>query len=155
MTGIESRYFLRINGHPRYELLWYVYKPLSQPHAPNEVTLYHLYRRLSKSLLEWPKWEQFVTGLHPKLFDLAGIRQEDLLRNPLLLRAMYRAISEERKQRLTANVSVGESELVDLPSKVHQYQKDVVRKKGQLDAIIAKNQEKLEEMFPELQHLGR
>jgi hypothetical protein len=137
-----------------YEILWFVYKPIARPRSRHEVTLYHLYQRLGKSLVEWPEWEQFVKGFHPKLFRLAGISEEDLLRDPSLLRTFYNAITEERNRRLTANVSVGESELVDPVTKVHRHQQSIDRKRSLQDPVIRKRNQQLEEIFPELGHLS-
>jgi len=140
-----------------YEVLWHVYNPIAQPRDRHEVTLYHLYQKLGKNLQDWPHWERFVKNFHPKLFGLTGVRKEDLLRNPSLLRQFFKAITDEQKQRLTANVSVGERDLIDLPGKIRHYQETVAHKMARLDVAIArsKSEQRLEEMFPELQHLGR
>jgi hypothetical protein len=53
--------------------------PLKKAQSSPRRTLYHLYQKLGKSLVEWPNWQPFVTGFHPKLFVLAGIAQEDLI----------------------------------------------------------------------------
>jgi hypothetical protein len=136
-----------------YQLLPHVYKPIARPRGRHEVTLYHLYRKLDKSLLEWQQWEQFVNGFDPKLFSLADIRRKDLLQDASLLHSFYEAISRERKQRLTANVSTGEPELVSSPDKVQRFQDNVAAKRALKDPVIAQREQQLKEIFPELQRL--
>lgn len=140
-----------------YYILWHVYKPIVRPRNLYDVTLYLVYRKLGKNLIEWPYWKQFVKGFHPNLFRLARIDEEDLLSDPSLLRPFYQAIERERKQRLTAGISVGESEIVDSPSKVRSYQQRVARKIARLEETSAKSKskEKIEQLFPELQRLSR
>ena len=138
-----------------YQLLPHVYKPVARPRERHEVTLYHLYRKLDKNLLEWPQWEQFVNGFDPKVFSLADIQREDLLQDASLLRPLCEAISTERKQRLTANVSAGEHELIDSPNEVQRFQDNVAAKRALQDPVIAQREQQLKEMFPELKRLGQ
>jgi hypothetical protein len=137
-----------------YELLPHIYKPVARPCDRHEVTLYHVYRKLGKKLLEWPQWEQFVNGFDPKLFTLAHIQREDLLRDAKLLRQFCEAIDKERKQRLTANVSTGDRDLVAPLEEVQQFQDAVAAKKALQDPVIAQREKQLQEVFPELQRLG-
>lgn len=145
-------------SHPEagvsYELLPDIYKPVSRPRDRHEVTLYHVYRKLGKKLSEWPQWEQFVNGFDPELFNLTNIQREDMLRDASLLRPFYEAISKERKERLTAHVSVGERELIDSPEEVQRFQNDVTAKRALQEPIITQDEKQLREIFPELQRLG-
>lgn len=115
-----------------YAIFSYVYWATDRPKLPHQVSLYHLYRELGKSLLEWPHWKRFVAGFHPKVLELAGITKAELQREPSLLRRLSEAITKERGRRLTAGVSFGESDLVDAPSKVRRRQDAVARKIAKL-----------------------
>lgn len=138
-----------------YELLPYVYNSISRPKRRQHVTLCHIYRALGKSLLEWSEWEQFVKGFHPKLFKLAGVEPERLLPDPSLLRQLYEAIQAEQKQRLTAGVSAGESDLTDTPSKVRRRQQRITGRIGRQRLATRPQELQLEEIFPELGSLPR
>lgn len=136
-----------------YDILWRVYKPVARPRLPHEVTLHHVYQKLGKKLLDWPQWEQFVNGFDPKLFDLAHIQRERLLRDASLLRPFYEAIKSEREQRLTANISTGEREVIDAPEEVERFQDEVAAQQALQEPIIVQRERQLREMFPELQRL--
>jgi hypothetical protein len=82
---------------------------------------------------------------------VTSIRQEDWLRDASLLARFYEKVNEERKRRLTANVSLGERELVDSPDLVQRSQEDIAKKKAQLDSIVIQREGHLKEVFPELQ----
>lgn len=140
-----------------YQVLWHVYRPVDRPRLPHEVTLYHLYRKLGKSLLEWSQWNRFVKGFHPRLLELAGITREELSQDPSRLRQLSEAIMAERTRRVTTGISFGERDLVDPPDKVRRSQKMLARKIAKFDAKTAKRkrEERLENLFPELRVLSR
>jgi hypothetical protein len=138
-----------------YRLLPFVFKPVSRPRFWQDVTLHHLYRKLGKSLLEWPGWRDFVAGFHPKLVRLAGLTRRQLSDDPALLRRLSKAIAAEERRRLTARVSFGERDLTDPLPQVRRRQERVAIKSHALDRAMGERNRRVEEIFPEIRHLSR
>src|SRR5262245_10434029 len=65
-----------------YQLLAYVYNSDPRPRYRQRVTLSHIYAALGENLSEWSGWSRFVQGLHRKLLTLAGVKRQELLRDP-------------------------------------------------------------------------
>ncbi len=134
-----------------YDCLFHIYKPLAEPRARHEVTLFHIYKKLGKSLVEWSHWKRFVKGLHPRVFAITGVNRDELSRNPLLLRRLFNALEKEMDRRHTIiNVTRGEVDVIEPPSKVKRYQESVARKIRRLDPAVAAANQELEDIFPEL-----
>jgi len=144
---------LRTRDDSSFELLPHVYNSINPPHYRQQVSLFHIYAALGKSLSEWPDWTRFVRGLHPKLLILAGVTKEELLRNPGLMRTFDEAIHAEQKRRLTAGVSDGQRDLTDPPRKVKRRQEAVLKKRAPLQRTASEHQKQLECIFPELKAL--
>lgn len=138
-----------------YVLLGRIYNGDKEPTNRYRVTLSHFYRRLGKSLSEWPHWETFVNGFHPRLFRLAEMKREELLTNSEQLPAFVDRLMDIRDERTTSGVGGSLSDLIDSPAKVRKRQEATQRKldefhewsKPRQDALTAK----LWELFPELQ----
>ena len=133
-----------------YEILWRVYGPVKRPRIPHEVSLYHIYRKLGKSLLQWRCWKHFIDGFNPRIFALAKTPRERLMDDPSLLKKVCQAIASERAKRLTANVSVGEHELLEGSNKIMRFQRNVAAKQKALDQASVQQQHKLKEIFPDI-----
>src|ERR1051325_7011418 len=133
-----------------YRELGYIYKPVPRPKSRLDVTLYHIYRELGSSLEDWPLWSSFVKGFHLKVFQVTGISQQQLLRDPSLLRAFCERISRELDERLSAGVSRGERDLIEPSAKVLRYQEDVARKKEAIMDSVRRREQQVAEIFPDL-----
>ena len=150
-----GKMFRTSRDNSSYELLSYVYNSINQPHYRQQVTLFHIYAALGKTLSEWRDWARFVRELHPKLLILAGVKREKLLRHPGLLRALDEAIQAQQKCRLTAGVSDGHRDLTDPPQKVKRRQQAVLKKMAPLQRAAVEQQKDLESIFPELKALRK
>ena len=138
-----------------YELLPYVYSSATRPRHRLHVKLFHIYSALDKSLSEWSGWSRFVHGLHPKLLTLAGVKKQELLRDPRLLRSLDEAIDDELKGRLTAGVTDGQRDLTDPARKVKRRQQAIARRIGYTNRASLLLQGQLESIFPELERLPK
>jgi hypothetical protein len=121
-----------------FDLLFHVSSGDTEPRHRCGVALSHFYTRLGKSLGEWRHWEAFVKGFHPRLFRLAAIRRDELLRDPGRLGAFAAALMTAR------------DDLLESPRK-RQRDKFVERNNTARKRIEAK----LHELFPELRGLPR
>lgn len=136
-----------------YEILPYVYNPIPRPRRRQDVTLYHVYHELGRTLAQWSGWKQFVDGFHPKLFTTTGVGKGNLLSDPALLEIFYQVIQAEEKRRLRTGVSSGERDLVHAPSAVQRRQKTIARRKAGQEASYVSLQQDLERIFPELKEV--
>jgi hypothetical protein len=87
---LEADLSQRLNGKSRsYEVLPYIYNAIATPGDLQEVTLYHIYRKLGKSLQEWRDWGRFIEGIEPQQLVLTGVPKEKLRRKPSLIRLFH------------------------------------------------------------------
>jgi hypothetical protein len=142
-----------------YDLLCHVYNGDEPPWHRCHVTLTHFYGRLGQDLREWRHWEAFVSGFHPRLFRLSGVRREDLLANSGHLAVFFDKLMAVQDERTTSGVGGSQSDLIESAAKVRKRQESTQRKLGEFREWIKPVQErtnrKLEEFFPELQGLLR
>ncbi|PYT15110.1 MAG: hypothetical protein DMG59_15035 [Acidobacteria bacterium] len=150
MDAILEDTFSRPRAGLSFHMLGYIYKPVPRPKSRLDVTLYHIYRELGSSLEDWPLWSSFVKGFHLKVFQVTGISQQQLLRDPSLLRAFCERISRELDERLSAGVSRGERDLIESAAKVLRYQEDVARKKEAIMDSVRRREQQVAEIFPDL-----
>lgn len=144
-------------SHPRkglsYEVLPVVFNSIVRPRQRHEVTLFHLYGKLGRNLGDWEQWEAFVNGFDSRLFQLSRLAKHDLLVDASLLQRFTKSIAHERKQRLTARITMGEKELVAPSGKVRRFQAIVNQKKNQQAVHSTLARKELEEVFPDLRRL--
>jgi len=137
-----------------YDLLFQVYKGDQEPGDRYQVTLFHFYQRLGKSLREWHHWEAFVAGLHPRLFRLTGVGREELLGDPQHLAPFFHRLMETRAERTTSGVTRGQADLIESPGKVRKWQEATQERRRQFvertEARREQTQATLHRLFPEL-----
>ena len=138
-----------------FESLWHVYKPLKAPTTIYDVTLAHFYTALRRDLSDWERWDKFVNGFDPKLFEASGIERDALRQNPGLMKSFFNWIVTERRKRLFTGTADGECDLVETPSEVRR------RQSARKELLLRFDQgrdlfdQKLEALFPELSKLSR
>jgi len=138
-----------------FDVLWFVYKPLSNPISTYDVTLTHFYNALGRDLSEWKLWGKFLDGFDPALFRNSGVTKEALFQNPRRMKQSFGWITAERRKRLFTGTSDGERDLVEAPGDVEKRQ----TARGQQMERFAERPEveifeqRLFELFPELAEL--
>jgi hypothetical protein len=142
-----------------YDVLYHVYNGDEEPTDRCGVALSDFYSRLGKRLTEWPQWQAFVNGFHPKLFRLAGARRSELLASAEKLPAFVDRLGAVLAERTTSGVTRGLADLIEAPAKVRKWQ-EATRKA--LDEFNQRSQPrravldtKLRHFFPELEGLPR
>lgn len=142
-----------------YDLMFHIYNRDREPTNLCRVTLTHYYARLGKDLRQWPRWESFVNGFHPRLFRLAGIRPEEIVADPRRLAAFYERLLEIRSERTRSGITGGERDLTDSAKAVEKRQIVLQEKLDRFrEGFKSRSQfldTKLLELFPELRDLGK
>jgi hypothetical protein len=137
-----------------FDLLWGVVNGDEEPQHRCRVTLSHFYRRLGKSLNEWQYWDQFVNGLHPRFFPLAGMKRAELLAEPERLQPFVDALTRLRDERTPSGIGGSQSDLVESAAKVRKRQSAMQRKLNAFSERIKPETERtdrrLKQLFPEL-----
>lgn len=142
-----------------FDILCYVYNGDEEPWHRCRVTLSHFYGRLGRDLRQWRHWEAFVSGFHPRLFRLSGVRRDELVAAPGRLAEFFDRLMEVRDERTPSGVGGSQSDLIDSAAKVRKRQDAIRRERDEFNERIKPVQErtnrKLQELFPELQGLPR
>lgn len=137
-----------------FDVLSHVYNGDQEPSHRCRVTLSHFYGRLGRDLRQRRHWEAFVSGFHPHLFRVSGVRSDELLADPRRLKEFFDKLMELRAERTTAGVGGRQSDLIDSPAKVRKRQDAIQRQREEFHERIKPVQErtnrKLRELFPEL-----
>ncbi len=111
-----------------YDLLFRICNGDPEPANRCRVTLTHYYARLGRDLLKWRHWQSFINGFHPRLFRLAGIRQEELLSDPQRLSAFSERLTTIRNERIASGIAAGQRDLTDSAEAVRKRQDSLQKK---------------------------
>ena len=119
-----------------FDILFHIYNGDEEPANRCRITLMHFYTRLGKGLSDWPHWEAFVNGFHPRLLRCSGIRREELLADSTRLVPFFDKLMEVRAERTTSGVTRGQADLVESPEKVRVWQEAT---QGKLEQFQERN----------------
>jgi hypothetical protein len=138
-----------------FERLHHVYNGSVEPRHRCGVTLAHFYARLGKDLRDWPLWEKFVKGFHPRLFRLARVRREALLQDPARLGGFVDRLHAVLRER---GGGWEQADLLDSPKKVRARRRareeEMEAFKETMRPRMERTEAKLRELFPELRELA-
>ena len=77
------------------------------------VTLFHLYRELDRTLGDWPRWPEWVAGLHPGLLELCELKAADLAARPGLMSVLHERLRAAEVERRPAFFTFGQKDLLE------------------------------------------